>query len=758
LDPFVPSRTKEVPSREMGKNEGELITPTVGYVNISADDDEDYSNLFSDRKVSSRKSERLSHQDKNQSLKTLFRDFCNRTSSHGIPFFRGDSYFGRFTWMAIFLCCLSFFIFQTYWTMSEYLDYRTIIEMQLKFEPAPFPAATVCNLNPFKYSELRQHESIQETFEIYERVIEQSDRLQSPLDFSSKKASSREIDIEIEKIIESEKKMKRKVQKTQKRQRRQAEYHAVFAKCTCMPESDQCVPNRNPLQVNATVCVCFEDSTTGDVWPCYASALWSSRTCSQCSHSHTCIHPDHPNASLPISHQVQCLCQSISHYCVITQYGEELTWWNPHNYSVLPITPPVVVQVSEAFGLDELRDKGAITTKTKENLMFLVAALDRETRRNLSYILDDFVLRCSFNGKDCDMDKDFKLHMDPEYGNCYTFNFNDSVTMKNSRAGPMYGLRLLLNVNQSDYMPTTEAAGVRIVVHEQDQEPFPDTFGYSAPTGFISSFGLKTKVLHRLDGPYGKCSDSFRPEGYIYHEHYSPEGCYRNCFQQLVLRECGCGDPRFPLQSEENKTCNAKSKAERACLSNITNTSGGFHHLQTDCACIQPCTENVFETAYSAAAWPSINFKIGTDCPGIFEIFNDSTACTEYYRVNTAYIEIYYEQLNFETLRETAGYTLVNLFSDFGGNIGLWIGFSVITFAEIFELLFEVVTFVLYHKPKQLRARQRQRQEEIRKKRGIPSLIQSHLVTRESHSTRKRTPAKVPLDDIKEFDNEAIEE
>lgn len=33
--------------------------------------------------------------------------------------------------------------------------------------------------------------------------------------------------------------------------------------------------------------------------------------------------------------------------------------------------------------------------------------------------------------------------------------------------GPMYGLRLLLNVNQRDYLPTTEAAGVRLVVHEQ---------------------------------------------------------------------------------------------------------------------------------------------------------------------------------------------------------------------------------------------------------------------------------------------------
>ena len=46
--------------------------------------------------------------------------------------------------------------------MSDYLEYRTIIEMQLKFEPAPFPAATVCNLNAFKASELRQYEEIEQ--------------------------------------------------------------------------------------------------------------------------------------------------------------------------------------------------------------------------------------------------------------------------------------------------------------------------------------------------------------------------------------------------------------------------------------------------------------------------------------------------------------------------------------------------------------------------------------------------------------------
>lgn len=48
----------------------------------------------------------------------------------------------------------------------------------------------------------------------------------------------------------------------------------------------------------------------------------------------------------------------------------------------------------------------------------------------------------------------------------------------------------MLFVNASDYLPTTEATGVRLAIHGQDEHPFPDTFGYSAPTGAISSFGL----------------------------------------------------------------------------------------------------------------------------------------------------------------------------------------------------------------------------------------------------------------------------
>uniref|UniRef100_A0AC35TYL5 Degenerin unc-8 n=1 Tax=Rhabditophanes sp. KR3021 TaxID=114890 RepID=A0AC35TYL5_9BILA len=616
------------------------------------------------------------------SFSQILRDFCARTSSHGIPFVGSSSFFGRYVWLFFFIVALLLFIFQTYWTLSEYFQYRTIIEMQLKFEPAPFPAVTICNLNPFKASKLREFDEIKQGLAIWEKAMNQIDSMKS----------KQAINI---------------------RKKRHAQFHVVYVRCVCNSPEEQCVPQRNPLDVNTTVCLCYEESVTGDIWPCYPSSVWKEKTCYHCASSQACDDPDRaPNITsiLTDAEETPCLCQSISHHC-IKKTQTEIKWWNPNNYTIYPVTTTTMAppEVEEAFGLNDLKDRGAITTKTKENLIFLVAAMPKEVRKALSYTLDEFVLRCSFNSEDCDLKRDFQLHMDPEYGNCYTFNFNDSVELKSSRSGPayrtasrpgpMYGLRLLLNVDQSDYMPTTEASGVRLVVHEQDQEPFPDTFGYSAPTGFVSSFGLKTKLLQRLDTPYGQCSDTFRPEGYIYAEHYSPEGCYRNCFQHMILSNCGCGDPRFPLGNDTYKPCDARDPVQRSCLTNLTNTLGGFHHLQEDCHCVQPCTEYAFEAAYSAAAWPALNFNIGADCPAVESITNDSSACKEYYRLHTAYIEIYYEQLNFEMLKETAGYTLVNLFSAFGGNIGLWIGFSIITVLEVLELMCECIYYAAYKKP-----------------------------------------------------------
>jgi len=131
------------------------------------------------------------------------------------------------------------------------------------------------------------------------------------------------------------------------------------------------------------------------------------------------------------------------------------------------------------------------------------------------------------------------------YGNCYTFN--DDGSQNSTRAGPLYGLQLLVRVNQDDYMGFTRTSGVRVAVHLPGQEPFIDTFGYDAPPGMVSSFGLSYATFNRLGGNYDNCqttvtnnpaarlSDPTTPNmTYLYEGVYQQEGCFRTCLQTMV--------------------------------------------------------------------------------------------------------------------------------------------------------------------------------------------------------------------------------
>lgn len=94
-------------------------------------------------------------------------------------------------------------------------------------------------------------------------------------------------------------------------------------------------------------------------------------------------------------------------------------------------------------------------------------------------------------------------------------------------------------VNASDYMATTEATGIRMAVNVKGEFPFPETFGYSAPTGYISSFPMRMasvsigepfrrkffnlifvqKRVNRLPEPYGTCVREGNLAGYVYKDY-----------------------------------------------------------------------------------------------------------------------------------------------------------------------------------------------------------------------------------------------
>ena len=86
------------------------------------------------------------------------RDFCTDTSAHGLGrVAAANSWPARFLWMAIFLSASVIAVYQISLSFTTYLQYPTKTDFSIVIkEQLRFPAVTVCNINPFKQSEIHK--------------------------------------------------------------------------------------------------------------------------------------------------------------------------------------------------------------------------------------------------------------------------------------------------------------------------------------------------------------------------------------------------------------------------------------------------------------------------------------------------------------------------------------------------------------------------------------------------------------------------
>lgn len=88
-------------------------------------------------------------------------------------------------------------------------------------------------------------------------------------------------------------------------------------------------------------------------------------------------------------------------------------------------------------------------------------------------------------------------------------------------------------------------------------------------------------------------------------------------------------------------------------------------------------------------------------------------------------LEIFAQSPKGDLIEEKMTYSIAKLFSDFGGNLGLWIGVSVLTVAEVLELIvgaFMAVTYAMSF------AREDEKREKMfPRRRGTPSRWQNEM-------------------------------
>ncbi|CAI4232087.1 unnamed protein product [Auanema sp. JU1783] len=650
------------------------------------------------------------------SLKELKEQFGRHTTFHGIShWFMAPNKRWKLFWLIVCVVCILALALQIILLAIKYLQHAKNVDLDLKFENAPFPSVTICNLNPYKKSAINNNPATKAMMDAYAKRMANGDKSEGVAAALLAHLNSR---------------VRRSQIKPRKR-KEERRYHQAFAQCLCdvnpltAERKGACfAANKGKISVelgysisnlHPTKCLCQFDSVSKTLWPCFPYSSWKEKLCSECvdGSGHCPMRFYKGNGTYEkIKDQVDiCLCHKDYNHCVSTREDGVILEIDPQqelsslNVTLLSskqleaqrrrqesriTTTTEAPELEEALGFENITDDIALTAQAQQNLMFAVGSMTQDEKKQMSHQIDEFILKCSFNQKDCDLKKDFKLHYDNTYGNCYTFNHDRNAQRASQRAGANYGLRVLLYADVAEYLPTSEAVGFRITVHDKHIVPFPDAFGYSAPTGFMSSFGVRMKQFIRLEKPHGQCRrggeehPTFVYDGFK----YSVEACHRSCAQRMILSKCGCADPMFPLpQGTALGPCQATDPTQRECLRNTTLLIGELAaraHEQDEndeCYCHQPCEETNYEVTYSAARWPSGAAKVMECTPG-------DHLCLEQYRKNAAMIQIFYEELNYETLQETPSYTLTSLMADVGGVTGLWLGASVVSILEFVPLIY----------------------------------------------------------------------
>ncbi|KAK1158984.1 acid-sensing ion channel 2-like isoform X1 [Acipenser oxyrinchus oxyrinchus] len=299
----------------------------------------------------------------------------------------------------------------------------------------------------------------------------------------------------------------------------------------------------------------------------------------------------------------------------------------------------------------------------------------------LGHQLEDMLLSCKYRGEMCGPQNFSSVFT--RYGKCYMFNSGQEgktphTTMK---GGTGNGLEIMLDIQQDEYLPvwgetdeTAFEAGVRVQIHSQFEPPFVHELGFGVAPGFQTFVSTQEQRLTYLPPPWGDCQSTVSDSDFF--RVYSITACRIDCETRYLVENCNCkmvhmpGDAAF-CTPEQYKEC-----AEPA-LAMLTEKNSNY------CVCRTPCNLTRYNKELSMVKIPS-----KTSARYLEKKFNKTE---KYIADNILVLDVFFEALNYETIEQKKAYEVAGLLGDIGGQMGLFIGASILTILELFDYLYEVM-------------------------------------------------------------------
>ncbi|XP_071978455.1 acid-sensing ion channel 4 isoform X2 [Engystomops pustulosus] len=295
--------------------------------------------------------------------------------------------------------------------------------------------------------------------------------------------------------------------------------------------------------------------------------------------------------------------------------------------------------------------------------------------------LDRMMVKCFYRGRYC-TSQDF-TPVYTRYGKCYTFNADKNNPKVTRQGGMGNGLEIMLDIQQEEYLPiwretneTSFEAGIRVQIHSQDEPPYIHQLGFGVSPGFQTFVSCQEQRLTYLPQPWGNCratapAGDFLP-GY---STYSISACRLQCEKEAVVKSCSCRMVHMP----GNETICPPSKY----ISCADTTLDILVENNDKCTCPTPCNMTRYGKEISMVRIPNKG-----SARYLAKKYNKNET---YIRDNFLVLDIFFEALNYGTIEQKKAYDLASLLGDIGGQMGLFIGASILTILEILDYLYELI-------------------------------------------------------------------
>uniref|UniRef100_A0A8C6WEU6 Acid-sensing ion channel 1 n=1 Tax=Neogobius melanostomus TaxID=47308 RepID=A0A8C6WEU6_9GOBI len=279
--------------------------------------------------------------------------------------------------------------------------------------------------------------------------------------------------------------------------------------------------------------------------------------------------------------------------------------------------------------------------------------------------IEDMLLECNYRGQECG----------PE-------NFREIFT-RYGNGGMGNGLELMLDIQQDEYLPvwgetdeTSFEAGIKVQIHTQDEPPFIDQLGFGVAPGFQTFVSCQEQRLTYLPPPWGDCKSAAMDSDFF--STYSITACRIDCETRYLVENCNCRMVHMPGDAPYCTPEQYKECADPA-LDFLVERDNDY------CVCETPCNLTRYGKEMSFVKIPS-----KASAKYLAKKYNKTE---QYISDNILVLDIYFEALNYETIEQKKAYELAGLLGDIGGQMGLFIGASILTILELFDYLYEVIKY-----------------------------------------------------------------